>query len=249
MIGSSLLNSQKATAMHAEEPSPREQNQLLRFARDLVVIVASALLISFLIKTFLVGSFYIPSSSMNQTLQVNDRILVNKIEPTLRGIQRGDVIVFRDPGGWLTPTGSQNSTALDWVLQQIGLLPAPGDQFVIKRVIGVGGDRVKCCDLNGHITINGVPITEPYVYLPPGETAASGDDFDVTVPEGALWVMGDNRYGSKDSRYNTDKPGGGFVAEEFVVGVASLISWPISRWSTIDSYHQVFAKVPPGGSN
>ena len=110
-------------------------------------------------------------------------------------------------------------------------------------MIGLPGDHVTCCDDFGRVTINGVPIDEPYLKLPAGVTKVSADDFDVTVPAGSLWVMGDNRYNSRDSRYNRDKPGNGFVPMSNVVGRAILISWPISRWTWLDNYPLVFAGV------
>lgn len=213
------------------------------FLRDLAIILVVAFVISFIVKTFFVRSFYIPSGSMNQTLQVNDRILVNQLKPNLGGLERGDVIVFRDPGGWLYPQASQNPNAFEWVMQELGFLPSSSDDFLIKRVIGVGGDRVVCCNADGKITVNGVPLDEPYVYLPPGETSASATEFDVTVPDGMYWVMGDNRNGSKDSRYNTDKPGEGFIPEENVVGSAFVINWPLNRWEWLSNYPETFAGV------
>lgn len=215
----------------------------LVFLRDLAIILVIAFAVSYIVKTFFVRSFYIPSSSMNQTLQVNDRILVNQLKPNVGGVERGDVIVFRDPGGWLTAQPESRPSPIEWVLQELGFLPSASDDFVIKRVIGVGGDRVQCCNGSGQMTVNGVPLDEPYVYVPPGETSVSGTDFDVTVPEGSYWVMGDNRYGSKDSRYNTDKPGEGFVAESNVVGVAFVINWPIQRWAWLGNYPETFAGV------
>lgn len=226
-----------------EAASPSRGRSVLRFFRDLLVIVIVAFLVSFILKTFFVRSFYIPSGSMNQTLQVNDRILVNQLKPNTSGIERGDVIVFRDPGGWLYPQPEVAPNAFEWVLQELGLMPTTSDDFLIKRVIGVGGDRVVCCNAAGQLTVNGVPLDEPYVYLPPGASAASELEFDVTVPENMYWVMGDNRNGSKDSRYNMDQPTGGFIPQENVVGSAFVINWPISRWQWLGNYPETFAGV------
>lgn len=217
--------------------------------RDVVVIVVVAVLVSFLVKTFVVRSFYIPSASMEDTLLVNDRILVDEITPPFSGYDRGDVVVFRDPGGWLPPSTAPARApiveAIDWVLSLVGLSAPDSDDHLVKRIIGLPGDNVVCCDAIGHITVNGVPIDESaYIELPSGETFASGDAFDVVVPEDSLWVLGDNRYRSKDSRYNTDQPGKGFVPIENVVGRAFLITWPLDRISTIDFHHDVFAGVP-----
>lgn len=217
------------------------------FLRDTVIIVLCAVLISVTIKTFLVRSFYIPTGSMKDTLQVDDRILVNQLVPDLMELSRGDVVVFRDPGGWLSGSPAPEQTgllaAIDWVLTQIGLSAADSNDHLIKRVIGVPGDTVICCNQFGQLTVNGVPIQEPYLRLPKGVTAASGIEFNVTVPEGSLWVMGDNRYDSADSRLNRDKPGKGFVPIDNVVGKAFVVSWPIAHWGTLDNYPTVFAGV------
>lgn len=217
------------------------------FARDTVVIVLCAVLISVAIKTFLVRSFYIPTGSMKDTLQVDDRILVNQLVPDIVGLQRGDVVVFVDPGGWLNnqPTNAQTGFLawIDWLLTQIGLSAADSNDHLIKRVIGMPGDTVICCNQFGQLTVNGVPIDETYLRLPAGVTAASGIEFSVTVPEDSLWVLGDNRYDSADSRLNRDKPGKGFVPIGNVVGKAFVVSWPISHWGVLDNYPTVFAGV------
>lgn len=220
------------------------------FLRDVAVILVAAVVISFLIKTFLIRSFYIPSESMQNTLQVNDRIIVNQLTPDLMPVQRGDVVVFRDPGGWLQqqPEVEQNPVVafFDWVLSIIGLTAPDSNDHLIKRVIGLPGDQVACCNEFGQMIVNGVPLEEPYVLLPDGVTKVSRDDFDIVVPEDSLWVMGDNRYNSEDSRYQQDTPGGGFVPFDHVVGRAILISWPIDRWTWLDNYPIVFSGVDEG---
>lgn len=228
--------------------SPSGGRSILRFLRDVIVIFVAALLISFLIKTFLIRSFYIPSGSMEQTLQIDDRIIVNELVPGLVDVQRGDIVVFKDPGGWLagTPTvsaasGGPAADGLAWFLTQVGLGAQDSDEHLVKRVIGLPGDTVACCDDFGQLTVNGVPLDESaYVDLPVGEQRASGIDFSVTVPEGALWVMGDNRYNSQDSRYNTGTPSKGFVPMDDVVGRAFVISWPIDRWTWLSDHPEVF---------
>ncbi len=215
----------------------------LGFLRDLLVILVVAFLVSFLLKTFLVRSFYIPSVSMEQTLQVNDRILVNQLVPDVMGVDRGDVVVFKDPGGWLYPRSQPAPEGFEKVLQAVGLAADTSDEYVVKRVIGVGGDRVQCCDAEGRVMVNGVPITEPYIVIPPGETRASKIDFDVTVPEGSVWVMGDNRYQSKDSRYNQDQPGKGFVPESEIVGRAFVLNWPLNRFTWLGTPEGTFTGV------
>ncbi len=232
--------------MSHQEAAPSKRGGPLRFLRDLVVILLVAFLISFMLKTFLVRSFYIPSGSMEHTLEINDRILVNQLVPGVVDVKHGDVVVFRDPGGWLnlpsSVTGTEPST-FDKVLQAVGLAADTSTDYVVKRVIGVGGDRVACCDADGRVTVNGVPLDEPYAVIPEGESRASAIDFDVTVPEGAVWVMGDNRYNSKDSRYNQDQPGKGFVTEDEIVGRAFVLNWPLNRITWLSDYPETFTGV------
>lgn len=221
---------------------------VLLFLRDVLVIFGIAILVSFLVKTFLVRSFFIPSASMEQTLMIDDRVIVNELVPKAVSVDHGDIVVFKDPGGWLPArppvevTGIQAGT--EWVLSLFGLASPDSNDHLIKRVIGLPGDTVQCCSADGKIMVNGVAITEPYITIPAGETRASAIDFNVTVPESSLFVMGDNRYNSKDSRYNTDKPGGGFVGMDNVVGRAFVLSWPMSHWGWLSNYPEVFADVP-----
>lgn len=233
----------------AAEPRSSRRRGTAAFLRDVVVIVVIALVASFLIKTFVVRSFYIPSGSMEDTLQVNDRILVDEITPRFGGYARGDVVVFRDPGGWLPPQPEDTRPAIvvgiDWLLSLVGLSAPDSDDHLVKRIIGLPGDHVVCCNALGQITVNGTPIDEnDYVKFPPGQTAASVDPFDITVPADSLWVLGDNRYSSKDSRYNQDQPGKGFVPIDNVVGRVFLITWPFSHFGTVDAHHDVFAGIP-----
>jgi signal peptidase I len=225
----------------------RKQRSVKLFIRDILIIFVVAVLVSFLIKTFVVRSFYIPSASMENTLQINDRIIVNELEPNLVPIQHGDVVVFRDPGGWLPPSvpTNENPVAAAWdaALSFVGLSAPDSNDHLIKRVIGLPGDHVTCCNALGQMSVNGVPLKEPYVLLPAGSQAVSGITFDVTVPKGSLWVMGDNRYNSADSRYHMNDPGKGFVPISNVVGRAFVISWPVSRWSWLDDYPDVFRGV------
>jgi signal peptidase I len=241
-----------ASATDADAPSSETERapasrQVARFLRDVVIIVVAALIISFLIKTFLIRSFFIPSESMQPTLEVDDRIIVNQLVPEVVPVQRGDVVVFRDPGGWLLGTPAQPRTPVeaagDWVLSLVGLSAADSAEHLVKRVIGVEGDRVVCCNDLGQLLINGVPINEPYLRVPASASDVSGIDFEVTVPEGALWVMGDNRYESSDSRYNRTGDAEGFVPLADVVGRASVISWPLDRWVWLDNYPLTFDSV------
>jgi signal peptidase I len=225
----------------------RRKRSTLLFLRDLLVIFVVAVLVSFLIKTFLIRSFFIPSQSMEETLVKDDRIIVNQLVPEVTPISRGDVVVFKDPGGWLparveTPQPPLVA-AVDWFLAFVGLSAPDSNDHLVKRVIGLPGDHVVCCNALGQMSVNGVPLEEPYVALPPGETKVSRDDFDIVVRDDSLWVMGDNRYNSKDSRYNTETPLEGFVPMENVVGRAFVVSWPISHWTWLDNYPQVFDGV------
>jgi signal peptidase I len=237
-------------ASRAALSAPRDRRRgWLSFLRDVVIIVLVAVLVSFLVKTFLVRSFYIPSGSMEDTLMVDDRILVDEITPRFGGYERGDIVVFRDPGGWLPvrndPPRSPIVEALDWGLSLVGLSAPDSDDHLVKRIIGTPGDTVICCNAIGQITVNGVPIDEDdYLKLPNADSPASADEFDVVVPENSLWVLGDNRYSSRDSRYNTDQPGKGFVPIDNVVGRAFLTTWPLSRFGMLDFHHEVFAGVP-----
>jgi signal peptidase I len=230
-------------------PSSRRRSTLL-FLRDLVVIFLVAVLVSFLIKTFLIRSFLIPSQSMEMTLVQDDRIIVNQLVPEVVPIERGDVVVFKDPGGWLPARADESQppliAAVDWFLAFVGLSAPDSNDHLVKRVIGLPGDTIVCCNALGQMTVNGVPLDETYVALPPGETKVSRDDFETVVPDDSLWVMGDNRYNSKDSRYNTETPLKGFVPIENVVGRAVVVSWPISHWVWLDNYPEVFAGVDEG---
>lgn len=225
----------------------RRKSGVLSFLRDLIIIVLVAFLISFLLKTFLVRSFYIPSVSMEQTLRVNDRILVNQLVPNVMDVERGDIVVFKDPGGWMDNGEAEPPTGFAAVLQAVGLAADTSNNYVVKRVIGVGGDHVVCCDGEGRITVNGVPLEEPYIVIPEGESAASGMEFDVAVPDGSVWVMGDNRYRSKDSRYNQDQPGEGFVSEEAIVGRAFVINWPFEHFRWLSRPDSTFTGVDQAG--
>jgi len=213
-----------ATPPRKSRPKPRKS-----FLRELPGIVITALVISVLIKTFLVQAFYIPSGSMENTLLVDDRVLVNKLTDKSDEVRRGDVVVFRDPGGWLNgPTATGGSGPVSWVrdaLVFVGLAPAVGEEDLIKRVIGVGGDKVACCD-QGRVTVNGVPLDEPYLFP---DDDPSLEEFAETVPRGQLWVMGDHRSVSEDSRAHREQPGKGFVPIGDVVGRAFTIVWPLDR--------------------
>jgi signal peptidase I len=217
------------TDQPADEPRTKEKRRG-SFLRELPFLILIALVLALLIKTFLVQAFYIPSGSMENTLLVNDRVLVNKLADKPDEIHRGDVIVFRDPGGWLGGGGPSTHGSLVNAIRDglvfVGLAPAAGEEDLIKRVIGVGGDKVACCDDDGRITVNGKPLDEPYVY--PGDEP-SGERFSITVPKDQLWVMGDHRSVSEDSRAHRQQPGKGFVPVHDVIGRAFTVVWPLDR--------------------
>jgi len=199
------------------------------FWRDLVIIVIAALVLTIVLKAFVVQVFAIPSGSMENTLQPGDRVLVNKLVYRFRDIARGDVVVFSGQGSWgpdaPPPPGNPLVRFWDGVTNLIGI-SAPGTDY-IKRVIGLPGDQVACCDARGRVTVNGVPLSEQS-YVHPGDVP-SQVVFSVTVPPGRLWVLGDNRANSDDSRYRRDDPGSGTIPESAVVGRAFVIIWPPSR--------------------
>ncbi|GHG55418.1 hypothetical protein GCM10018779_18680 [Streptomyces griseocarneus] len=203
--------------------------------KEVPVLIGVALLIALVLKTFLVQAFVIPSGSMEQTIRIGDRVLVDKLTPWFGSRpERGDVVVFKDPGGWLDGdqkySGGPDPVGIKQAKQAltfIGLLPSADERDLIKRVIGVGGDTVKCCDKDGRVTVNGKPVEEPYIH--PGD-APSKLTFEVKVPKGRLFVMGDHRSDSADSRYHLSEPGHGTVGEDLVVGRAAVIAWPFGHW-------------------
>ncbi|WP_286218035.1 signal peptidase I [Paraoerskovia sediminicola] len=211
------------------------------FLREVAIVLVSALLLSWLIKTFVVQAFYIPSESMEDTLIVDDRVMVSRSVPDLFDVNRGDIVVFKDPGGWLGPGYAPEKGPVADVLTWIGLLPQDSGEHLIKRVIGTPGDHVTCCDDSGRVEVNGVGIDETYIR--PG-SEPSEIEFDATVPDGMLFVMGDNRQHSADSRYNTGNPGGGFVPMDNVVGSAFVLVWPFDRFTLLRNPGDVFADVP-----
>ena len=205
----------------------RNKGSLLK---ELPVLVVVALVVSLLIKTFLVQFFYIPSGSMENTLQVKDRVAVNKLPFLSKDINRGDVVVFRDPDNWLpqiTDYGTNKYVAkAKGALVAVGVLPNPAKQYLVKRVVGVAGDHIVCCTKSGNLTINEVEVTEPYIF---DGNKPSEMTFDVTVPKGKLWVMGDHRSASADSRYHQEDINKGFVPLSRVTGRVVAIIWPFKN--------------------
>ena len=205
----------------------RKKGSLLR---ELPVLVVVALVVSLLIKTFVVQFFYIPSGSMENTLQIKDRVAVNKIPFISESISRGDVVVFRDPDNWLPEIidyGTNEYVAkAKGALVAVGVLPNPAKQYLVKRVVGVAGDHIVCCTKSGKLTINDVEVTEPYIFA---GNKPSEMKFDVTVPEGKLWVMGDHRGASADSRYHQDDINKGFIPLSRVTGRVVAVIWPFKN--------------------
>ncbi|MET3205190.1 MULTISPECIES: signal peptidase I [unclassified Arthrobacter] len=230
----------------APTTEPAAHSQLFVWLKEVATVVVIAVVLSFLIKTFLFRAFYIPSESMVSTLDVNDRIFVNLLVPEPFSLSRGDVVVFRDTKGWLSTVPDEAKGPFTWVqdgLTFVGLLPDNSEQHLVKRVIGLPGDEVICCDDGGKLTINGSPLDEAYVN---GAEVPQIRAFDVVVPEGKVWVMGDNRNHSADSRSHMES-NGGFVDLVDVEGKAAVIAWPLNRITVLDNYPAVFRNVPAGG--
>ncbi|MDR7381544.1 signal peptidase I [Promicromonospora iranensis] len=231
-------------AAHGREPR-KQQSGFLAMLREIGIIVVSALILSWLIKTLLVQPFYIPSASMEDTLTEGDRVMASRLTPGPFDLEHGDIVVFVDPGDWLPPypapdRGPVGNAAVSF-LTTVGLLPQDTGDHLIKRLVGLPGDTVVCCDAEGRVSVNGAAIDE--TYIKPG-SEPSQDPFEVTVPDGMLWVMGDNRQNSQDSRYNRGKPGGGFVPVDNVVGTAFATVWPLDRLDWHSTPSHVFAGVP-----
>jgi signal peptidase I len=205
--------------------------------RELPILVVVALAVSLVIKSFLVQFFYIPSGSMENTLQINDRVAVNKVPFISKSINRGDVVVFRDPDNWLPEPyradGNKYIAKIKEGFVAVGVLPNPAKQYLVKRVIGIAGDKVECCAKSKKLMINGVEIDEPYIFA--GNTP-SDTKFNVTVPEGKIWVMGDHRGASADSRFHQDDINQGMVPTSKVTGRVIGIIWPIKNFGLVGSY-------------
>ena len=207
-------------------------------AREGGTVILYALVIAFLVKTFLLRGFYIPSGSMEQTLQVNDRVFINVAGSYFSEPKRGDVIVFKDSQGWI-PSTQKTSSPLKDALSFAGILPDTSSNFLVKRVIGTPGDVVES-DGNGKIKVNGVEITEPYLYPgnPPSEMP-----FKVTVPAGKYFVMGDHRSNSADSRYHISD-GTAFISKDDVQGNVFVVAWPLNHFGLLQDQSSVFSSIP-----
>ncbi|WP_238015072.1 signal peptidase I [Dactylosporangium sp. AC04546] len=198
------------------------------FWRELPVLLGVAIIVAVVVRAFVLQTFFIPSESMENTLLIKDRVLVNKLVYDFRSPHRGEVIVFEAPNSWRND---------------------PSEVDFIKRVIGVGGDHIVCCDDKQRITVNGTPLDETYIYTNEDglQDLPSEEQFDVTVPKGRLWVMGDHRSRSGDSRYNfirmNKDPVQATISEDDVIGRAFVVFWPFSRAKWL-SVPDTFEKVP-----
>ena len=212
----------------------KEGKRRRSFWRELPVLVVVALVLALLIKSFVIQAFYIPSASMQNTLEIGDRVLINKIVYHTRPIHRGDIIVFDGTGSWDTVDPAASTNIFSKAVSELeGIVGISHDSNIyIKRVIGVPGDRVACCNAKGQVTVNGVALSESS-YLYPG-SQPSAQSFNITVPPGRLWVMGDHRIVSYDSRGHMGDPGGGTIPESGVLGRAFVIIWPPSRWGVLN---------------
>lgn len=206
--------------------------------REIPVLVILALVVSLFIKSFLVQFFYIPSGSMENTLQIRDRVAVNRLPFIGNDIHRGDVVVFRDPAGWLPEITSTSDNKIISTLRDglvlVGIIPNPAKQYLVKRVIGIAGDQVIA--KNKVLTINGKPTSEPYIFA---GNSPSDTDFNITVPEGKVWVMGDHRGASGDSRVHQDDINNGMVPVSRITGKVFAKIWPLNRIGLVPSQNPV----------
>lgn len=222
----------------ADRAHPSGWQRLRRFLTEFVVLVVVAVVTAALVRAFLLQAFYVPSGSMQPTIAKGERILVTK----LGDVERGDVVVFEDPAAWLphSERPEERDTLAGRALEFVGVLPPSDRSYLVKRLVGMPGDHVVCCDAEGRITVNGEPVEEPYVY--PGNDP-SAREFDVVVPEDAIWVMGDHRANSGDSRAHL-RERTAFVPMDDVVGRAFAAVWPLSEMHWLGSA-ETFAQVPP----
>jgi signal peptidase I len=238
----------------ADIPDPERltfRQHAVAFVKELTAVVIGAVIVASLLRAFVGQMFLIPSISMEDTLQVDDRVVVEK----LTTVKRGAVIVFKDPGGWLTGANPRERGPIGKAFQFVGVLPDTATEHLIKRVIGVAGDRVACCDAAGRVSVNGQPLDETsYLTRSPDgrRTLPSAIKFEVVVPPDHVFVMGDNRDHSRDSRCHlNDVQAGGttgqnaFVSQDLIVGRAFAVVWPIDRQHRL-AIPDTFDTVPSG---
>lgn len=239
-----------AADLGSEGEVPRAKRRTSRpFWQELPLLVGIALVLALVIKIFFVQAFLIPSESMQNTLQPGDRILVDKLTPWFGAEpERGEVVVFHDPGDWLRGEKVKKPNAVQQALSFVGLMPSGDEKDLVKRVIAIGGDTVEC-KAGGPVLVNGKALDDSYIY--PGNTPCDDMPFGpVKVPKGRLWMMGDHRQDSGDSRYNQDLDGG-TVGVDQVVGRAFVVAWPVGHWATLPvpaTYQQKFTAAAAGGA-
>jgi signal peptidase I len=256
------LKARPRRALEVAEPEQAEAREsdpeqltfgqhVVAFFKELTAVVVGAVIVASLLRGFVGQMFLIPSVSMENTLQVEDRVVVEKLSP----IERGEVIVFSNPGGWLTGTAARERGPIGKAFEFVGVLPDISTEHLIKRVVGVAGDRVICCDEAGRLTVNGQALNEAsYLFTEPDGSPIrpSTIKFDVVVPAGHLFVMGDNRDHSRDSRCHLNdmqeasaKGQNAFVSEDLVVGRAIAVVWPFDRRHRLP-VPDTFDTVPAG---
>lgn len=227
-----------------EDPTPRwhrVMHYIFDWFRETSFIIVMALFLSVLLRTFIFQAFFVPSESMENTLLKDDRIIASKLSYRFSDINRGDVIVFHDPSDWLYEPQPREGLdkKINDVLTWIGILPSNSGDDLVKRVIGLPGDKVKCCTRDGQIIINGTPINEKaYVKGPTNQVK-----FDIVVPKDRVFVMGDHRGASSDSRFHLDEFSG-TVPMDKIVGQVTFRVWPLNRFVVMSSHSEVFSKVP-----
>jgi signal peptidase I len=222
-----VIDEQPVEDQPTDDEQPRRRGS---FWRELPILLGVAIVVAIVVRAFVLQTFWIPSESMQNTLEINDRVLVNKVVYHLRDPARGEIVVFRAPEGWRSN---------------------PEDKDFIKRVIAVEGDHVACCDAEQRLVINGVSLDEPYLYSQNGVSdAAAGPSFEVVIPEGRLWVLGDHRSSSGDSMDHYQRSGGDImdatISKDAVIGRAFVLFWPPSRasWLSVPGSFDVVPASP-----
>lgn len=211
-----------------------------RTVGEVAGVLGGAVIIALFLRAMVVQVYKIPSESMTETLSVGSRIAVNRVPIVGKQVHRGDVVVFRDTEGWLQPEEEIESHWYDRFGEVFGFAVPDGQQIVVKRVIGVGGDTIACCDANGRLMVNGVAVDEPY--LAPG-SEPSMTEFEIEVPEDSYWVMGDNRQNSADSSHHADIGDNPFIPASSIIGKAEYVIWPFGELSVLNARGS-FGDVP-----